>query len=852
MMDASHHPGGRPLVEPQVPTSVREPGRAADMLHWILAVTAAAAAMALRGLFDQVIVDDALPYLFAYPTVALVGLLIGAGPALAAMTTATLWVLMPGVAPAASATWIQTLVFVPMATVVAVAAARYSDRRGNGAPMADSLADGATTRTLRLTIWVALLLPALLFAIAAAFSYERAFSSASERAVRSVRAVEEYVLRAIEINESALARTLEVAADLSPAEIRKGERAIHDRLVWITGSSSQIQHVALWSQTGQALAHSREYPAAPEASVGDQSSFEWLRAHPYETFIGWPDGSAGMPDGQALALGRARILSDGRFAGIATATIYPESLTAFYGTLAVEGDGIGFSLLRDDGRVLARWPSPSGPSSRIDSSSGMAGPMAAAMVSGVLSVEASSQRGRRLVAFQKVGDYSLYATCSVDHASILGGWYRDVGVLAAFTFPTSFGLMAVAWIALVRTRREFAAVKKLKAEAEHRVQVEGALREVQKLEALGRMTGGVAHDVNNLLMVISNSLHILKRLKPELEQHPQIDAIDRSVTAGGQLTRRLLAFSRRQPLSLQVLDLADRKDALLQLVRATTGSSVSVRFRIDEGTASIRADPSELELAFINLAVNSRDAMPEGGRIQIRVRNATPGECPEVDTPMVMIAFSDSGEGISAEHLERVFEPFYTTKAVGKGTGLGLSQIYGLCVQSGGTATVESSLGAGTTVRMFLPSAQDKASLPEPVRRVAPLCGLRVLFVEDNQEVADATVPLLESLECRVEHVGSAEAAEAVLATRAGEFDALLSDIVMPGRLNGLTLASRAIAEYPGLGVVLMTGHADEVQRAAELPVTVLQKPVAPAVLLSALTDAISGTGPGLRVAPQV
>ncbi|MFA7503289.1 MAG: ATP-binding protein [Burkholderiaceae bacterium] len=807
--------------------------------------------MALRVLLDGSIVGDALPYLFAYPAVALVGLLIGAGPALATMTTATVWILLPGLAPAASATWIQTLVFVPTATVVAVAAARFADRRGAAAPMADSLADGATTRTLRLTIWVALLLPALLFAIAAAFSYDRAFSAAGERAVRSVRAVEEYVMRAIEINESALVRTLEVAGDFSPAEIRKGERAIHDRLVWITGSSSQIQHVALWSETGQALAHSREFPADPEASMGDQSSFEWLRSHPDETFIGWPDSTPNTLDAYALALGRARILSDGRFAGIATATIYPESLTDFYGTLALPDEGIGFGLLRDDGRVLARWPAPSGPWTRISDGSAMFAPMSASRDSGVLDLQATPEHGRRLVAFQKVSGYPLYATCTVDHASILAGWYRDVGVLAAFTFPIAFGLMAVAWIALVRTRREISAVQQLKAEAEHRAQVEGALREVQKLEALGRMTGGVAHDVNNLLMVIGNSLHILKRLRPELERQPQIDAIERSVTAGGQLTRRLLAFSRRQPLSLQVLDLAERKEALLQLVRATTGSRVSVQFRIDEGTAPIHADPSELELAFINLAVNSRDAMPEGGRIQIRVRNATPGECPDVDTPMVMLAFSDSGNGIAAEHLDRVFEPFYTTKAIGKGTGLGLSQIYGFCVQSGGTATVESSPGVGTTVRMYFPSAEGQSVLADRERRVAVLRGLRVLLVEDNHALAQATIPLLESLECRIEHVGSAEEAESLLATRAGEFDAMLSDIVMPGRLNGLDLARRAIAEYPGLGVVLMTGHADEVQRASELPVVVLLKPVAPDALAGALTDAISGIGPASTSAPR-
>lgn len=739
MMDASHFRRAH-LVAPQ-DSVVRARGRSADILYWIIAIAAGAAAMGLRVAFADVVVNDALPYLFAYPAVALIGLLIGAGPALATMTVATIWVLVPWVPPTASGTWFETLMFVPVATVVAVVAARYSDRRGGASPIPDALTDGATARTLRLTIWVALLLPALLFAIAATFSYDRAFSTASERAVRSVRAVEEYVLRAIEINESALERTLEVAGDLSPADIRKGERAIHDRLVWITDSSSQIQHVALWSETGQALVHSGEYPAAPEASMGDQASFEWLRGHPYETFIGWPDTTPSSSDSYALALGRARILSDGRFAGIATATIYPESLTDFYDTLAKTGEGIGFSLLRDDGRVLARWPSPSGPWIRLDNSSAMFPPMAGSVPDGVLDIEATPQRGRRLVAFQKVGGYPLYATCSVMHANILAGWYRDVGVLAAFTFPTSFGLMAVAWIALVRTRREISAVQKLKAEAEHRVQVEGALREVQKLEALGRMTGGVAHDVNNLLMVISNSLHILKRLKPELEQQPQVDAIERSVTAGGQLTRRLLAFSRRQPLSLQVLDLAERKDALLQLVRATTGSSVSVHFRIDEGTAPIRADSSELELAFINLAVNSRDAMPDGGRIQIRIRNATPGECMDAGTPMVMLAFSDSGSGIPPEHLGRVFEPFYTTKAIGKGTGLGLSQIYGLCVQSGGTATVESSPGVGTTVRMFFPSAEGNAASAGRDSHVAALRGLRVLLVEDNQEVARPRSP---------------------------------------------------------------------------------------------------------------
>lgn len=823
--------------------------RSTDFFRWIAAIAAGVVAMVLRGLLDGVIGANTLAYVFAYPAVAAAAVLVGAGPALGTMAAATFWVLTPGLSPHAWATWTQTLIFVPVATLVAVVLARYSDAFTGTETVSDSLAESATIRALRLTIWAALLLPSLLFAVAAAFSYQSAFEQAAERASRSVRAVEEYILRAVEINESALARALDMVGDQSAAEIRSDEFQIHRRLAWISQASSQIEHLAIWGVDGRILAHSDQYPANPDATIGDPGSFEWLRARPHEILIGWSDAGLRAPLVNALTLGRARLLRDGRFAGIATAAVYPDALTDFYSTLARPDEGVGFSLVRADGRTLASWPRPASPASHIDESSALYAPISAGAVSGVLDLAATATSGRQLVTFQRIGSHRLYATCNVDHASVVSGWYRRVGILAAFTFPTAFGLMIVAWIALVRTRRELAAVAGLKAEAEQRMQVETALREVQKLEALGRLTGGVAHDVNNVLMVISNSLQILKRLKPELRRHPQVAAIERSVSAGGNLTQRLLSFSRRQPLSLEVLDLTAREEVLGQLVHATTGRGIRVEFRVAPDVRSIRADPSELELAVINLAANARDAMPQGGRIGVRIRNARAGECPGIDGPMVMIAFSDTGHGIARHHLARVFEPFYTTKAVGKGTGLGLSQIYGFCAQSGGRATIASVVGVGTRVRMFLPAAEVQVAELQQDRRVRALRGLRVLLIEENAAAAANTRSLLESFGSKVEHVTSVAEGEALLAGEPERFDAILSDLIIAGRLTSLGFASRALAQYPGMGIVLMSGQAGRIRRDARLPVTVLQKPLKPETLVHALRVAIARlateTGPG-------
>jgi signal transduction histidine kinase len=422
---------------------------------------------------------------------------------------------------------------------------------------------------------------------------------------------------------------------------------------------------------------------------------------------------------------------------------------------------------------------------------------------------------------------------------VLAAWQRRTALLAAFTFPTAMALIYIAWVALRRTRRELAAVRELQREIEHRARAENALRQVQKLEALGRLTGGVAHDFNNLLMIISNNLHLLRRLEPTLEESRQLAAMARAVASGERLTRQLLAFARRQPLHPEVLSLQDRLPALLALVAPTLGPRIEGQCTVDPDTPAVEVDAAELELAVINLAVNAKDAMPDGGRFRLSARRAQPREA-DVPGDFVVISVADSGVGIDPEVMERVFEPFFTTKPHGRGTGLGLSQVYGLCTQAGGTARIESTPGRGTEVKLFLP-AVDAVESASPVTVPSAHAVLRcsVLLVEDNEDLAGATMALLEAAGCRVQWASSGDAACVLVESGTAHFDVVVSDMAMPGKLDGLGLAEYLDEHHPDLPVVLMTGYASQLHEASARGFTVLSKPCPPEGLIAAVRGAL-------------
>jgi PAS domain S-box-containing protein len=349
----------------------------------------------------------------------------------------------------------------------------------------------------------------------------------------------------------------------------------------------------------------------------------------------------------------------------------------------------------------------------------------------------------------------------------------------------------------------------------------------QKMEALGQLTGGVAHDFNNLLMIVSGHAQSLKRRLNEQRDLRAIEAIQIASTRGEGLTRQLLSFSRSMPLNPTVVDPAEAIAAIREVLSGSLDVNTELAIDVPPDTWPVRIDKSELELALVNLTVNARDAMPNGGRLAISAANVT---LARDNTPeglvgdFVALSVADTGSGISDDVLGRVFEPFFTTKGADKGTGLGLSQVYGFAQRSGGTVVVKSQLQRGTTVTIYLPRSYTPVEMPseEDAAHYPAPAGTTVLVVEDNHDVRLVTVSLLEQLGYRAIAVENAAAALDALAA-SQEIDVIFSDVVLPGDVDGLLLARMIRARYPDLPIVLTTGYAKVFDSETEFPV--LRKP---------------------------
>jgi len=379
-------------------------------------------------------------------------------------------------------------------------------------------------------------------------------------------------------------------------------------------------------------------------------------------------------------------------------------------------------------------------------------------------------------------------------------------------------VLGIAHTALRRANRELeeralalsGAYAELQVQVEERAHAEEQLRQAQKMQALGQLTGGIAHDFNNLLTVIQGSADILRR--PGIAEAKRIrfaDAIVQTAGRAAALTGQLLAFARRQPLKPEVIDLNAQIEGMIDLLDRTLGERVEIRTDLARGLCAIEADPAQLESAILNIAVNARDAMPDGGALTLRTGEAPP--LPD-GRKAIFVAVSDNGSGIEAEVLGRIFEPFFTTKSVGKGTGLGLSQVYGFATQTGGDVQVESIVGEGTIVTLILPCSENGGAPAGPAEpdRARPHRTGRILLVDDNEEVGAFAETLLTELGHEVKRARTG--AEALDFAREGGFDAVFTDVVMPG-MSGIELADALGPVLPGIPVVLTTGYSDEISR---------------------------------------
>ncbi len=396
-----------------------------------------------------------------------------------------------------------------------------------------------------------------------------------------------------------------------------------------------------------------------------------------------------------------------------------------------------------------------------------------------------------------------------------------------------------------RTSELEKANQELRTQMAERTRIEETLRQAQKIEAIGQLTGGIAHDFNNLLMVISGGLDMLDRRADPARRERLMAGMRQAAQRGTSLTRQLLAFSRRQSLAPESVDLVLRIGRMRELLDRSLSGDVHVQVQFAPDLWPVEVDPGELELVILNLAVNARDAMPDGGSILIEARNAPDEPVMGLRGDFVRLAVIDDGTGIPEDVRARVFDPFFTTKEIGKGSGLGLAQVYGFARQSGGTVWIESECGRGTSVIMLLPRSARVPEQPAEDERAAddaadPSLG-SVLLVDDDEEVAALVGEMLEHLGYRVSHADSATAALNALANGC-KVDVVFSDVMMPGGMNGVELAREIRVRALGVPVLLTSGYAEAAQQSAAAEgVNVLAKPYRLEDLAASLHDAIEG-----------
>ena len=703
----------------------------------------------------------------------------------------------------------------------------------------------ASIRWLRLLAVLSIAVPLFIYLLVGAGRYVSAREDASVRVSRSLRVAHEHATKVIAASEALQDKVFRLVNGRNAADLRRNEAALHESLRNRTVDQPQIQSILILDAEGRTVASSRLLPFP----VTDFSDGEYFRVHQQ----GWQGTHLSRPivtrTSKESVLNLSTPFQDdqGRFGGVINVSLLTSYFGDYFSDMVADDPGLAVSIFREGGEIYTRWPSPTPAEGQGLGRLAPDGPIMAELRTGAESGHLrgiSSITGQdSFLAYRKVGSYPLYVGAGMSLTALRNEVLAELGVLLAIGALPVAALFVTATIALRNARAALQTMESLEHEIETRRRAEEALLQAQKLEALGRLTGGVAHDFNNALMVISNNLHLIKRTSPDVATK-QVESIARAVKSATNLTRQLLAFSRRQPLVAEHVALQDKLPSIKDLISPAVGSQIQLAVDVHPDTAPVRLDLAELELALLNLAINARDAMPRGGELSIRARNATASEAGGHGVDMVLIEVADTGSGIAPELLTKVFEPFFTTKAVGEGTGLGLSQVYGMCQRMNGRAEIASEVGVGTRVRLLLPRAVAQPEAHSAPDALLTSLDKSVLMVEDNEEVAASLLPILESLGCRVTHVDRTAKARRLLEEGARP-DIVLSDVVMPGDMDGVGLAQYIRKTWPQQPLLLMTGYAEQLDSIRSLGFEVLPKPCTPQMLHAALARLVrAGTPP--------
>lgn len=667
----------------------------------------------------------------------------------------------------------------------------------------------------RALVAAAIIIPAVTF-LAAALENRRAVLREGETSVlRTTAILDEHARKVFDTVDLLLGRVDDhlhhmIGGDMSKESGSEFLRAIKAPLP---------QAVSVWvsDRNGKVLAGSQ--PWNPDVSIDDRPFFAIhrngsRRTEISEAFVGRATHVT------SVAVSRARIDKSGNFDGVIHVSVSPDYFAKVFREAAPEGNHLAM-LMRADGSALSIDP-PLRPFPKFAPETDLMRAIAAVPDHGVFQGASPVDGVKGFYAFRQVAPYNLYVVYGQSNEALAARWYMNLRLYGAVAGAASVFLLVLSLLALRRVLAEQEALRQLAIQSEQRLAAEQRLLQSQKLESIGQLTGGIAHDFNNLLSVVLGNLSLLGKFVRGHERAEQLlERAMQGAERGATLTQRLLAFARRQDLAPQVVDVAALVRGVMDLLPSTLGEGIDLVADLDGDVPPALIDPNQLELALLNLAVNARDAMPQGGRIIILLRAAGLAEGNDLSLPAgdyVCLSISDNGTGMDAQTLARATEPFFTTKEVGKGTGLGLSMVHGLAIQSGGAFRLDSEKGQGTRAKIWLPRAQIQAPEPsqtqiftsaaQPGEPMPPARqGAVMLVVDDDELVRHATADLLSDHGYRV--VQAACGAEALALLESRSFDLLVTDLVMPG-MSGVDLLRHVARLRPDLPVLVVTGHSSE------------------------------------------
>ncbi len=496
----------------------------------------------------------------------------------------------------------------------------------------------------------------------------------------------------------------------------------------------------------------------------------------------------------------------GSLAGIGLAWLNLDYFEDFYRAVELNENGSIILHLRD-GTVLARFP-------HVDAAIGTSfadtppfKDILSHTIAGTLLMESPIDGSIRVTAIRALRAFPLAVMVSVEQHTLLAGWRHEALTFAAAAAAASLLIVGLLLTLAHRSAAVERANRQLREQMAERERAEAALRQAQRIEAVGQLTGGVAHDFNNLLTVLAGNIDLLQNATEDVTTRERLAAMRAAADRGAELTGHLLAFARRQPLLPRAVDLNVVVGGMQDLLQSALGGRVRMELQLADGLWPAMVDPTQIELVILNLAINARDAMPDGGRVTIATANR-PGGAGTDD--FVVVTVRDEGTGMTPEVQAKAFEPFFTTKGPRAGSGLGLSQVFGTARQSGGDVHIDSAPGKGTSVSVSLPRAASPAEPPVhvPVGSVKRRDGrATVLIVDDDEAVRATTAEILQGLGYAVTQAGNGQAALDLL-TRSEHIDALLTDVVMPG-VSGPELARYARERHPSLPIIFMSGYAE-------------------------------------------